>query len=720
MAAGIASTSLRLAATHLLADDVSRLKYVSGTREEALRRLGIERVGDLLLHVPRRYLDFTHALTIEAAPLGEVATIVAVVDRVTLKRPRPRLTVVEVSLVDETGVLEAAFFKQPWLAQQLAPGDRLALIGKVEFSYGFKRMTAPHFEKLDGDALAGSMVPVHPVGEGISVAWMRRIVAGALERTPVTCDPVPAGLRARRGLMSEGRALRAIHFPKDAAERGAARSRLAYDELLFLQLALRLRNRDGLLDVIPVAHTPASHVARLRAALPFALSDEQERACEEILADMADGSRVMNRLLLGDVGTGKTAVACVALAAAADTGTQAAVMAPTGVLAQQYAQKCGPLLDAAGISWTLITGSTPASERAAGTRGLREGTVSVAFGTQALLSDDVAFRRLTLVVIDEQHRFGVGQRGALRTKGPGADLLVMTATPIPRTLALSVYGDLDASIIRRRPVPGAGVSTKVLTDANRDIAYTAIREALRAGERVYVVCPLVDRSDKGDALDDATGWGSGEGEGSRAPLHDVATEAAEIARIFPEAQVASLTGPMPAAEKDAALAAFRTGAVEILVSTTVIEVGVDVPEATVMVIENGERFGLATLHQLRGRVGRGKLPGRCFVIMQGAAGSRSRAEERLRALERTEDGFALAELDLRLRHEGEILGFRQSGGITLRFVDLEADVELIEAAHGDAEDLLARSPALEDPKDAALRAEVVARYGDVLREVSGG
>ena len=361
MAAGIASTSLRLAATHLLADDVSRLKYVSGTREEALRRLGIERVGDLLLHVPRRYLDFTHALTIEAAPLGEVATIVAVVDRVTLKRPRPRLTVVEVSLVDETGVLEAAFFKQPWLAQQLAPGDRLALIGKVEFSYGFKRMTAPHFEKLDGDALAGSMVPVHPVGEGISVAWMRRIVAGALERTTVTCDPRARRAQGAPGAHERGAGSSRHPLSQRRAERGAARSRLAYDELLFLQLALRLRNRDGLLGVTPVAHTPASHVARLRAALPFALSDEQERACEEILADMADGSRVMNRLLLGDVGTGKTAVACVALAAVADTGTQAAVMAPTGVLAQQYAQKCGPLLDAAGISWTLITGSTPAS-----------------------------------------------------------------------------------------------------------------------------------------------------------------------------------------------------------------------------------------------------------------------------------------------------------------------------------------------------------------------
>lgn len=725
MALTLSPASLRLAATSVVADDVSRLKYVSGSREEALRRLGIERVGDLLLHIPRRYLDFTHAVSIEEAPIGSVATVVATVDRVTVKRPRPRLTVTEVSLVDETGVLKAAFFKQPWIAQQLERGQRLALIGKVEFSYGFKQMASPHFEVIEEAAGGGSLLPVHAVGEGISQAWMRRIVAGALERCVCLCDPVPASLRARRGIMSLARALRAIHFPSSSEEREQARRRLAYDELLLLQLALRLRNDVNLLDVAPICHRAGRHLEALRRALPFSLSDEQEAAVRDILGDMTDDGRIMNRLLLGDVGTGKTAVACCALAAVADSGTQAAVMAPTGVLAQQYAVKCGPLLDAAGVRWVLITGSTPAEERARATEALASGEVCVAFGTQALLSDDVVFRALTLVVIDEQHRFGVGQRNALRAKGPGADLLVMTATPIPRTLALSVYGDLDSSIIRHRPVPGAGVETKVLTEPNRDIAYGAIRDAVAAGQQAYVVCPLVEEGDSGEELDDVAGdpddtGGDGRHRSPQRALHNVVDEVDRLRRVFPGISIEPLTGRMRSADKDAAIAAFRSGSISVLVSTTVVEVGVDVPSATVMLIENGERFGLATLHQLRGRVGRGTISGRCFVMMQGSATRQSPARQRLEALERTEDGFALAELDLRLRHEGEILGFRQSGGVSLRFVDLDADSDVIDAAHEDARELLRYSRDLGATVTIPLRQEVVLRYGDVFKEVSGG
>lgn len=716
------AASERLARSDALDEDIARLKYVSGAREEALRRLHIERVGDLLLHIPRRYLDFSHASSIEEAPLGEVCTIVATVDRVVEKRPRPRLSVVEVSLVDDTGVLQVAFFKQPWIAQQLAAGDRLAVMGKVEFAYGFKQMSAPHYEKLDDRAQTGSIVPVHPVSEGISVAWMRRIVSGALERTEGFVDVLPAALRARRGLMSSTRAIRAIHFPRSTAERDAARTRLAYDELLMLQLALRVRNDANLLGVTAVAHAPGAHVEALRAALPFSLTEEQNRAVDDILTDMADGAHVMNRLLLGDVGTGKTAVASMGLAAVADSGTQACVMAPTSVLAQQYAVKCGPLLEAAGVSWALLTGATPAAERADITRRLAAGTLSVLFGTHAVLSDDVAFAQLTFVVIDEQHRFGVGQRNALRAKGLGADLLVMTATPIPRTLALSVYGDLDTSVIRTRPVAGAGVTTRVLTEANRDIAYGAVREALEAGKRAYVICALVEDGDSADELEDVPGVDEADGTSAKAPrLHSVVREVDHIAQTFPQARVRALHGHMSAREKDDAIDAFRTGAVDILVATTVVEVGVDVPEATVMIIEDGDRFGLATLHQLRGRVGRGSDAGQCFVMAHGQTrGRRSPAQERLEALERTANGFELAELDLRLRHEGEILGLRQHGGVTLRFVDLDADTEIIEAAHDDAQEILRYAHTLDATATLPLRAEVVRRYGNVFREVSGG
>lgn len=713
----------RVSRSVALDGDVSNLNYVSGKREEALHRLGIQSVEDLLLRMPHRYLDFTRAWSIEMAPIGSVCTIVGEVDRITNKQPRPRMQVTEVMLVDPTGVLQVAFFRQPWIAQQLKIGDRLAVMGKVEFAYGFKQIASPHFEKLDATGVAGTILPVHYVCDGISQAWMRRIVSTAIEAVGDFCDPLPAPLRAKRRLMSAARAVRALHFPSSMGERDLARRRLAYDESLMLQLALRLRTDDGLLDVRPYAHTPGEHYRSLLAALPFALSDEQRAAVDDIVADMKSPDHVMNRLLLGDVGTGKTAVASCALAVAADTGTQACVMAPTGVLARQYAEKIGPLLDAAGMSWALLTGSTKKADRPQIHERLASGELDVLFGTHAVLSDDVVFKRLSLVVIDEQHRFGVGQRNRLRAKGPGADLLVMTATPIPRTLALSIYGDLDTSIIRHRPVPGAGVETRVLTEANRDIAYGAIREAHEAGRQSYVVCPLVEPSDSADELEDVPGI-KRDDEGKvtlAAPLHDTATELDRLRLTFPGLTVERLHGRMSPAEKDRVIDAFKRREIDVLVSTTVVEVGVDVPNATVMVIENGERFGLAALHQLRGRVGRGSVPGTCFVMTYSKnKGGKSAAQDRLESLEKTGDGFALAEMDLKLRHEGEILGYRQHGGVTLRFVDLEADSDLIEWAHLDAMELLRYARNLDAPATLPLRYAVVARYRHIFKEVSGG
>lgn len=717
------AASARLARSAALSDDVSRLKYVSGAREEALRKLGIECVEDLLLHVPRRYLDFTRAYSIEQAPMGEVCTVIATVDRVTEKRPRPRMVVTEVSLVDQTGVLQLAFFKQPWISQQLAKGDRLAVMGKVEFSYGFKQMASPHFEKLDASSACGTILPVHPVREGVSQAWMRRIVSGALEQVSDFCDPLPAALRAKRGLMSLARSYRSLHFPAAMPQRVLARKRLSYEEVYYLQLALRLRGNTGLLGVRPYGHVAGDRVRALIDNLPFMLSDEQRLAVDQILEDMRDGSSTMNRLLLGDVGTGKTAVASVALACVADSGTQACVMAPTGVLAQQYAVKCGPLLDSAGVSWTLLTGSTPQDERSRIIDGLRAGGIDVLFGTHAVLGDDIAFKSLSLVVIDEQHRFGVGQRNVLRSKGPGADLLVMTATPIPRTLALSLYGDLDTSVIRHRPVEGAGVSTKVLDEANRDIAYGSIRDALEQGRQAYVICPLVAEKEDDSELEDVPALErDDDGRVVAPPLHSVEKDIESLRMAFKGRRVEALHGRMSPREKDRVISEFRAGDIDVLVSTTVVEVGVDVPNATVMVIENGERFGLATLHQLRGRVGRGKLSGSCYVMcsLKRKRGRRSPAIDRLEALESTSDGFELAEMDLRLRHEGEILGLRQHGGVSLRFVDLDDDSEIIEWAHADAIETLRYAPSLDSVATLPIRHRVIDRYGDIFKEVSGG
>jgi ATP-dependent DNA helicase RecG len=715
----------RLGGSCVLHEDISRLKYVSGTREEALRRLGIERVEDLLLHVPFRYLDFSHAYTVESAPLGEVATIVGTVDKVSSRPTSKRgMTVTEVFVVDDTGVLKVAFFKQPWIAREFSRGDRIALIGKVEFAYGFKQMASPHYEKLEDDRSLGAILPVHRVCEGISQAWMRRLASVALELAGSYCDPMPAALRSRLGLMSLSRALRAYHFPRLMGEVGLARRRLAYDELIYLQLALRLRNDVNVLGIQGIGHVVGPYVEAMRATLPFGLTAEQRQAVDEILSDMSRADYVMNRLLLGDVGTGKTAVACMALASCADTGTQACVMAPTSVLAQQYAVSCGPMLDAAGISWAHLSGSTPPSQRAEILARLASGRITVLFGTHAVLGDDVVFARLSLVVIDEQHRFGVGQRNILRSKGPGADLLVMTATPIPRTLALSVYGDLTTSIIRHRPVPGAGVETHVLESPNRDIAYGALREALACGRQAYVICPMVSPQESAELLDDVPGLDIDERGRARQALtlHDVESETSALRTLLPDARIEMLHGKMKPQLKDDAIDAFRAGRIDVLVSTTVVEVGVNVPNATVMMIENGERFGLATLHQLRGRVGRGSISGTCYVMteVRGKRGRRTPALERLEALERTSDGFELAEMDLRLRHEGEILGLRQHGGVSLKFVDLDADTDLIDAAHEDAQQLLRYSHTLSAQATLPLRHEVIARYGDVFKEVSGG
>ena len=722
-APSVGAAAGRIDRTLALTDGVSRLRYVSSrgasSRLDALERLGIHRVRDLFLHIPHRYVDYSHVVPISHADVGSEVTVVGTVDKVELKRPRPHLTVVELYVFDQTGVLSASFFGQPWLAEQVKRGDKVALSGKVEFAYGFKRMRAPFHEVLDSDTSASAyrrVLPVHPVGEGITTSWMRRIVSCALADVGDVADWLPAPLVARHGLMTLARAIREVHFPQTLATAEQARRRLAYDELLCLQVALLSRQAIVLGDVRATTHkTSGPHTDALLAALPFSLTDEQSCAADQILADMA-APRIMNRLLLGDVGTGKTSVAAVALAAVADTGTQAAVMAPTSVLARQYAEKLGPVLDAAGITWALVTGATPAAERAETARRTAAGELCVTFGTTALLSDDIAFARLTFVVIDEQHRFGVDQRASLRRKGAGADLLTMTATPIPRTLALSIYGDVSLSCIRRRPRATAGVTTRVITPENLDLAYGSIRNAVEAGHQAYVICPLVDDADTGDSLgtdlDDVP-----ESQRSRsAHVRSATATLAELSeRIFPDLACALLTGRMSAAEKDAVMEDFRAGKVNVLVSTTVVEVGVDVPNATVMLVHDADRFGLATLHQLRGRVGRGDWPGEVWLSCAAKQGTPAR--KRLSALEHAADGFELARLDLKLRREGEVLGYRQHGGITLRVSDLAADEDLVVAAHEDAQEIFAKDPSLASPALRPMALEARDRFGAYFEEL---
>ena len=711
----------RLSATLLLDEPVERVRLVSPARARALSVLGVRTVRDLLAHYPRRYIDLSTRETAASAKIGEMCTIEGVVHDVKLKRPRPKLSLVEIGVADGTGVVIATAFRQPWLAEQLSPGARVALAGKIEFNYGFKRMTNPHIIRLDEESggAGGLVIPVHPATEKLPASLMRRLVSSALSQTRGALDPLPLDLRAKYRLMSRQTALRVIHFPHTLAEAHEARRRLAYEEVLMLELHLMREGAARSRGKTPVSHDICGpRMAALDAAVPFALTDEQQRARLDILSEMAE-PHAMNRMLLGDVGTGKTIVAAFAIAAAADSGGQAMLMAPTEVLALQHERGLGELFDAAGISHAALTGSTPAAERARAIERFAAGDLDVLIGTHALLEDDVVPKNLTLAVIDEQQRFGVAQRAKLLAKGSAPDALFLTATPIPRTLALALFGNLTLSYIKHRPHDSARRTTRVLPKSERGRAYDAAREALGRGEQVYVVCPLVGK-DAAERDEMASAQGAREEAGSEEyhPVvaiegegdfagDDVAAATREAAMLrestFSDWEVEVLHGGLPAAEKDAVMARFRENATQVLVATTVIEVGVDVPNATVMIVEDADRFGLSQLHQLRGRVGRGEKPASVFLI---SASKQEVALERLRAMERCDDGFELASIDLSLRREGDILGNRQSGATSLKLVNVVRDRGIIEAAHADARALLDADPDLTEADHAALGREV--------------
>ncbi len=691
-----AATAANPAARALWSRPVSDVRLVDARRSEALVKAGITTVEDLIRHYPFRYLDLSTSGAIRDVPLGDDATVVGTVRDVRVKRPRQRLTITEVAIADDTGVVVGVWFNQPYVAQRIKVDDRVAMAGRLEMDFGLKQMKTPFLERLDaedGPSLLGRILPVHRATEGVSPNWMRRLVLEALALAGDVPDPLPAALRARRGLLSLRHALRAIHFPDALSQASVARERLAYEEFFTLQLAMALRRHRAVDDSPGHTHTTGgAKASALVDALPFTLTADQSAALKDVLSDMA-ASRPMNRMLLGDVGTGKTAVAAFALSAVADSGTQAAMMAPTEVLASQYAGKVGPLLDAIGVQWCLLTGSTPAAARKAALSALADGSMTVAFGTHALIQDDVTYRHLTLAIVDEQHRFGVQQRLALRHKGEATDLLVMTATPIPRSLALTLYGDLDTSYLRERPGDrGPGhIRTRLVNKTHRAAAYDVVRAAIASGRQAYIVCALVDESDAAEAR--------------------AATREAERLRtqVFPDLKVGLLTGKMRPAEKAAAMDAFRAGDVDILVSTTVIEVGVDVPNATVMIVEDAERFGLAQLHQLRGRIGRGEHPGE-FLIFADPRTDEGR--QRMKAIASTNDGFALAEEDLKLRGEGELLGQKQSGLPRLRLASLVGDSGLLEIARDDAREIVESDPHLERPEHALIATEAWAVLGE--------
>lgn len=699
----------RLHATLALDAPVSSVKQVSPARAQALARaMGVATVRDLLQCYPLRYVDMSKVVTAQSAQIGTRCTLAAQVYEIKLKRIRSKLTLTEVSLVDETGLIIASCFNQPWLSEKIGKGDLVVVSGKVEFSYGFKRMTNPLIEKHEpGEEVRGKFLPIHPSTSKISRAMMKRIVGNALEQVQGAYDPLPLSLRCKYRLYSRFEAFRGIHEPVSLDDSIQARRRLRYEELFFLELELVDRERKRAEQHAPFQQTLSdTDMNRIKACLPFSLTEDQETAVGDILARMAE-RYPMNHLLLGDVGTGKTVVAAFALVCAALSGHQAMLMGPTEVLVSQYGISLGPILDACNVSWSTVIGQTPREEKEAAIAHFARGDIKVLFGTHALLQDNVVAQDCSLVCIDEQQRFGVEQRQALIAKAPGADILSMTATPIPRSLALARYGGLSLSYLHQPPAKQGGRSTKVCHFSEEGIAYDALRAALSRGEQAYVICPLIglelpkstaaERDEDDDASIEYAAIEWGIEHDAIGDTLSAATKHAEILRsqVVPQASIALLHGKMAPSEKNEVMRRFRDGDIDVLVSTTVVEVGVDVPNATVMIIEDADRFGLAQLHQLRGRVGRGSLPGQVFLV------SRSRAPEaleRLGAMEETEDGFALSEMDLSLRREGDIFGDRQHGASPLKLVNVVRDKAVIEAAYHDARSVFETDVFMEDER----------------------
>ena len=707
----------------LSAIKVEEVSGLAAGRAAALRKGGISSVADLLLHVPRKYLDRSRVEPIALAPVGEEVTIVGRVTKVSSRRPRAKMVIVEVRVTDGTSVLPVVFFNQSYRAKQLPEGTEVALSGKIERFRGQPQMNNPAVDILDSDLeslTTGRIVPIHPAVGVVSPGILRRAMHNALRRASPITDPVPADVVERLGLIDRDTALSHIHFPPEPEDSTPARRRLVFDEFFRLEVALALQKRRLMAEARGVAHRfDGELVGRFIEGLPYVLTGAQQKVLEEIKNDLG-ADHPMHRLLQGEVGSGKTVVAVATLLVAVQGGNQGAVMAPTEVLAEQHFMSIRGLLEVAGLSppeegaggrlgmvnlfasggpvvkIALLTSSQartnydPGAGRSDVIAAIREGEVDVVVGTHSLIQEGIEFARLAIAVIDEQHRFGVGQRVLLKEKATEADpdLLIMTATPIPRTLSMTLYGDLDVSIIDEMPPGRSPVKTMALSPVAEERAWDLIRKEVASGHQAFVVCPLVEDSPKIE-------------------LSSATAEHKRLQSVFPDLTVGLIHGQLHPRDKEGVMSAFRAGEIDILVSTTVIEVGIDVPNATVMVIEDADRFGLSQLHQLRGRVGRGDAPGSCVLIADPAT---EEGEARIAAMVATNDGFRLAEEDLKLRGQGTVFGARQSGMADLRLADILKDFEELVAARREAFALVDRDPDLAQHPD--LRDEVRTFLGE--------
>ncbi len=680
------------------------LQGVGPSNAQSLAKLGMHTLGDMLYYYPRRYDDYSQLKPIKNLFYGEHVTVIGTVQTVHTRPIRGgKASIVETVISDGTGAIRLSFFNQPWMANRHKPGDAISVSGKIDQYLGRLVMSNPDTESVEVENLnTNRIVPVYALTERVTQKWLRKVMKQVVEYwSPNVVDALPESVRSSARLVTLGEALLQVHFPDSQEKLKAARERLGFDEIFYLQMGVLRQKREW--KSVDARHftVPDEWLSARIASLPFTLTSVQQSAINDIRADLNSG-KPMNRLLQGDVGSGKTVVAAIAAAMIVNAGSQTAIMSPTSILAEQHYRSFTRLLAGEnGIMQEsqirLLVGDTPEAEKEVIRAGLADGSIKIVIGTHSLIEEPVIFQDLEFVVIDEQHRFGVEQRAALRTKGTNPHLLVMTATPIPRSLALTLYGDLDLSIMDVMPAGRQPVNTYVLRPQERERAFTLLRGQVKAGKQAFIIYPLIEESDKIEA---------------RAAVDDYETLSKEV---FPDLKLGLLHGRMRPDEKDDVMVKFRDREYDILVSTTVVEVGVDVPNATVMIIEGADRFGLAQLHQLRGRVGRGSDQSYCLLIPTHEDATEN---ERLQAMAESNDGFVLAERDLQQRGPGEFLGTRQSGYASgLRMASI-TDVQLIENARGEAQKLFDHDPDLSKPEDALLAEAFERFWGEGKGDVS--
>lgn len=701
----------------------TKIRQLSAKQAEALGAAGIETVADLLLHVPRRYIDRTRIEPVALLRPGDEVTIVGTIRSISSRRIRGGRVMVSATVSDGTSSLAVTWFNQPYRERQFPPGTEVAMFGKVEEFKSKLQLTNPVTEVMrESPTKTGRIVPIYPSVAGVPSWRIQQWLEHALPHARPLVDPVPSAIIGRLGLVDRDRAVAAIHFPEVPDDASAARERLIFDELFRLEVALAVSKHHQMATSHGVPHMADGALATAFIdGLPYRLTSAQQRVLGEIGRDLS-ARYPMHRLLQGEVGSGKTVVAVATLLAGVEGGWQGAIMAPTEVLAGQHFLGVEALLAEAGLApppmgegerlgmgslfeddrpsvrMALLTSSQvatnfhPSASRNEVIEAVQRGDIDIVVGTHALIQEGVRFARLAVAVIDEQHRFGALQRVTLKEKGGKVDpdLLIMTATPIPRTLSMTLYGDLDVSVIDEMPPGRTPVSTRHLPTGRADEAWDLIRQEVASGRQAFVVCPLVEDSPKVEAA-------------------SATAEYERLHGVFPDLRLGLLHGQLRPRDKEEVMAAFREGEVDVLVSTTVIEVGIDVPNATVIVIQDADRFGLSQLHQLRGRVGRGRHPGHCILLADPLT---PEGEQRLAAMVATTDGFRLAEEDLRIRGQGTVFGSRQSGMADLKLADILSDFETLAAARREAFALVAGDPELEHHPE--LRDEVRAMLGDAV------